>query len=224
MYIKDFFTDEYTSIYEADNVEGPIKAFLAEMDSEKDLIDSIRDDEDRPRYAKPLTDIFIHETKNEMFLVLNCIGFTYQKIKTECDKWEQNVLHFVNFGKEYRKNIKYLQYEIYLLILCRDEKGDLDDHFRSETEKSLKICRKLFLLCNKNGEIDENNWNMVPFYFSSIEKKDSEETQKLEKELEDLIPSNEKILSICEKEGLADEDKKIMQEWLTKDENNKSGN
>lgn len=224
MYIKDFFTDEYTSIYESDDIEEPIKAFLAEMDSEEDLIDSIREDEDRPRYAKPLTDIFIHETKNEMFLVLDCIRLKYHEIKNVCVKWEQNILHFVNFGREYRENIKYLQYEIYLLILCKDEKGDLDDHFRSETEKSLRICRKLFLLCNENGKIDENNWNMIPFYFSSIEKKDSEEAQRLETELEDLIPADEKILSICEKEELADEDKKIMQEWLTKDDNNKSDN
>lgn len=222
MYIKDFFTDEYKSIYESD--EEPIKAFLAEMDNEESLIDDIRDDEYRPRYAKPLTDIFIHETKNEMFLVLNCIELNYEEIKDLCEEWEQNVLHFVNFGTEYRKNIKYLQYEIYLLILCRDEKGDLDDHFRSETEKSLKICRKLFLLCNQNGKIDQNNWNMVPFYFSSIEKKDSEEVENLEKELEVLIPSDEIILSICEKEDLTDEDKKIMQEWLTEDDNKKSDN
>ncbi len=219
MYIKDFFANGYKSIYESE--EEPIKAFLSETENEEEIIDAKMDDEDRIRYAKPLTDIFIHETKNEMFLVLDCIGHKYQRLKNVCEKWEQNVLHFVNFGKEYRNNIKYLQYEIYLLILCRDEKNEYeDDHFRSETEKSLRICRKLFLLCNEIGEIDENNWNMIPFYFSSIEKKDSEEVQRLEKELEDLIPKDEKIRSICKKEELTDEDRKIMKEWLNKDDNN----
>ncbi len=216
MYIKDFFTDEYKSIYMS---EEPIKAFLAEMDSQEELLDSIRNDECRPRYAKPLIDIYIHETKNEMFLVLNCIELNYEEIEEVCAEWEQNVLHFVNFGKEYRDNIKYLQYEINLLILCRDEEDLADDYFRYETEKSLKICRKLFLLCNENGKIDESNWNMIPFCFSSIEEKNSEETQKLEEELKNIIQIENKIRSICEKVEFTDEDKKIMQEWLIEYDN-----
>lgn len=209
MYINDFFKDGYKSIYETDDKSEFIDAFLDDTE-----------EGEKPGYSLPLENIFIHESKNEMFLVLNCIDLNFSDIKEVCEDWEFKVLHFVNTGNEYRDNIQYLKYEITLLILCKDEEGNLDDDFRSEIEKSLKICRKVFLLCEDDGKISEDNWTMIPFYFSSVEVVDSKEIQKLESDLESLVSFHDnEILSICEKDKLTTEDTNKMYGWLSDNDN-----
>lgn len=202
MIINEFFGDQYTSIY-ADSPK--IDAFINESQVE---------------YTKPLEDIFIHDTKNEMFLVLNCLNIDYIHIKELCKEWEYKILNFVNIGTELRDHIKYLKYEITLLILCTDNKTNTDDNYRSETEKSLNICRKVFILCDKDGSVLENNWPIIPFYFSSIVQNNNGRITELERDLQHLIPENEKIASICDSEELTSDDKEYLIGWLLKNENN----
>jgi len=173
------------------------------------------------RYEEPLKAVFIHKTKHEMFLVLDCRKVELDHIKSLCEEWENKVLNFVNFGKEYRQSINYLKYNISLLILCIDIEGYKDDEFRFETEKSTRICRKIFLLCNKDGHILKDDEVMLPFYFEPLQEVNDTKTQQLESELSELLPDDERILSICKKKkALSPDDIDIMSRWLIKDDNN----
>jgi len=166
------------------------------------------------KYCEPLKAVFMHETKNEMFLVLDCLNADFESIKNICDEWECRILKFVNFGDEYRENLEWLQYNINLLILCKDETGIIDDKYRFKAEKSTQVCRKIFLVCNNEGEIDDDEKSIIPFYFESVKMVDSEKIAELEKQLADLLPKDKEILAICEREELTDSDMQRLCRWL----------
>ena len=210
MKLYNYFKEDYDLINETDN-------------NEYKNIDSFSDDlvEGKKRkYSEPLTEVFIHKTKNEMFLVLDCLDLDVDLIKNVCDEWEDKVLNFVNFDKEFRNEMEFLKYNISLIILCKDEIGDEDDNYRFEAEKSIKICRKLFLICKNKEEINEDDKAIMPFYFESIESFDNCKIEEVERELEKLLPKDIEIISICKKEKLESEDIKKMYRWLSEIDNN----
>lgn len=206
MEIYNYFIEDYKLIEANCNEQYEvIEAFLDELEEGKEQ-----------KYIEPLKAVFIHNTKSEMFLILNWMNYDIESIKNVCDKWENKVLEFVNFGNEYRQFIKWLKYNISLLILCKDEIGDIDDNYRYQTEKSTQVCRKIFLLCNDRGEIIDDEKSIIPFYFEPIKTIDSKEKDELEKQLEELLPKDPEIKSICKKERLTDDDINKMCGWLKK--------
>ena len=212
MGIKELFGNNYILIDESSDVR--IKEFMKEPCG--DLNSS---------FEPPLTHIFLHKYFTEMFLVLDCLQYSYNEIKEECIKWETKVMSFINFG-ELGNNFKekqsiimnYLKYNISLVILCNDEPDEKDDDFRYDTEKSLVICRKIFLLC-ENGEIIDSNKVILPCYFESIYNIKPEEMDNIEKELEELLP-NEKDITDDElkqmyiKEKLDESDIEKIGRWI----------
>ena len=175
----------------------------------------------RRKYCKPLQAVFMHKTNHEMFLVLDCLNFNLETIKSVCEEWENNVLKFVNFESEFNNEMGYLKYNIFLVILCKNNtEHEDDDNFRFQTEKSLKICRKIFLLCDDKGQIVEEDKTIIPFYFEPLEVVNNSQTQKLEKELMNLLPNDPAMLSICNKKELISEDVEKMCGWLNENDNN----
>lgn len=210
MELYDYFKEDYELIEATGN--GKYEVIDAFLD---DFVDG-----KEQQYSEPLKAVFIHKTKNEMFLVLDCLKLETDCIKSVCEQWEQRVLSFLNFGKEYRENIQFLKYEICLMILCMNVVGNADDELRFETEKSIKICRKIFLICDENGEIIEDDEVIIPFYFEPVKNIDNSIVENLEKDIEALIPNNAEIHTLCKKEEMSSEDFKILYEWLSENDNN----
>lgn len=174
------------------------------------------------KYSDILKDIYLHKTGNEMFIILDCISQNLDELKKVCEEWENYVLNFVNLDEEFRDNINYLKYNITLIILCRDDKNSpFDDDFRFKMEKSVRICRKLFLLCDENDAVLDNEWRYLPFYNSTYELPTSAKLEECERELENLLPDEKsKIFEICKKNELTDDDKNSIFRWLISNENN----
>lgn len=164
----------------------------------------------------------MHKTKNEMFLILECFDLNSDSIKKICKEWEDRILYYANFGREYRDNINYLKYNTFLIILYKDQNGTVDNNFKFDTEKSLEICRKIFLSCDSDGKVKDDEVSIIPFYFSPVEKIDTDKTNELERKLKSLLPKDrdKEILAICEKKELTDEDMNKMCGWLMENENN----
>lgn len=209
MELYKYFNDEYVEIDGSGN-------------EKKDFINAFLDNEienDQFKYYDPLKKVFIHKTQREMFLILDCLKYKSTSIKKICGDWEKRVLAFINFGSEFRDEIEFLKYNIFLLILCQDEIGEFDDDFRYEAEKSLNICRKIFLICDENGDLRDNE-TIIPFYFAPITNINNVKTEEFEIKLKELLPTDEKILSILKKEDKLDQSEiQNMCGWLNNDNN-----
>lgn len=212
MGIQELFGEDYILIDE--NSDIYIKEFM------KESCDNHKVD-----FEPPLTHIFLHNYYTEMFLILDCRQYGYKEIKNECEKWESRVMSFVNFGEfgnisreKQNKIMKYLKYNISLVILCKDEPEEEDDDFRYDTEKSLVICRKIFLLC-ENGEIIDSNKVILPCYFEPIYNTKSKGMGSIKEDLEKLLPNKEDIINnelkhMYNKEELDDSDIEKIGRWL----------
>lgn len=212
MDVYKYFGEDYIKIDpNRDDGYEVIETFLDEYDEGKEK-----------KYTEPLKTVFMHETKNEMFLVLDCLNADLESIKNVCDEWERKILKFVNFGDEYRDNIKWLKFNINLMVLCKNESGNTDDNYRFQAEKSTQVCRKIFLLCNDKGEIIDDDKTIIPFYFETIKTVNSEKEAELEKQLKDMLPKDHEILSICESEELTDNDIQKIYRWLDEYVDNQS--
>jgi len=210
--IKDLFGDNYILIDKCSDIL--IYEFMREPSDGQHL-----------GFEAPLTHVFLHKYYTEMFLVLDCRQYNYKEIKEECKKWESRVMSFVNFGgvgdgykEKHSKVMNFLKYNISLVILCKDEPNEEDDDFRFDTEKSLVICRKIFLLC-ENDEIIDSNKVILPCYFEPIYKIKPEKMDNIEKELEDLLPnekdiSDDELKKMYKKEKLDESDIEKIGRWL----------
>lgn len=200
MNLKDFFKYEYIEIKSTD--ENSINFFIEE-------------ENEPPKYKKPLKAVFMHKTFNEMYLILDCINLKVTEIKELLVEWENTVLSYVNFGEEYIENKEFLKYNIVITILCSDLPQNEDDIFRYEIEKSKNICRKIFILVDEEGEVLDSNKTMLPFYFKPIEDLKNSIEEEYENNLKNILPQNENIKMILEKKtGLELEDEKLILRWL----------
>jgi translation elongation factor EF-1beta len=210
MELYNYFSEDYEIIdAKGNDRHEAIEIFLEDSERGKEY-----------KYSEPLKTVFVHKTGNEMFLILDCVKLDFVKIKAVCKEWEEKVLNFVNFGKEFRENIEFLKYNITLLILCKDKNGNIDDDLRFEMEKSTIICRKIFLLCDDTGNILNNEKIIIPFYFEPIKTVKNSKTEELERELKSSLPSDYELQSICEKENLTFGDIKKMYRWMERNDYN----
>lgn len=209
MKINDLFSKDYVLLDGSSNIM--LDSFMETYDDNQSV-----------KYVEPLIYVYLHKLGKEMFLILDCINYDFKQIDEVCKMWEAKVMAFINFHKFSKDNedIKnYLKYNISLIILCQDELKNEDDHYRYKTEKSLVICRKVFIICNEEGEIAKNNDIKIPFYFEPINKLESEETIQLEGELNDLLPdedllSNNKVETMSSKETLSKDEMNVISGWI----------
>lgn len=202
MDLAEFFCSEYIEIKATD--DNAVSFFIEESK-----------DTNIKRYIEPLQTVFMHETFNEMYLILDCIDLKLNQIKELLMAWENTVLSYVNFGEEFLENKKFLKYNIILTILCKDFPQNEDDIFRYEIEKSKNICRKIFILVDENGDVLDSNKTMLPFYFKPIEDLKNSIEEEYENKLKNILPQDEKLKMILEKKtGLEMEDEKLILGWL----------
>ncbi|WP_294359040.1 hypothetical protein [uncultured Clostridium sp.] len=170
-------------------------------------ITSFCDEEDN--WLLELKHIFLHETKSEMFLLLDLsknieklyINYnidTYEKLLTTIiSTWEESVLNYINFDLEDEKISRILKYNITLIILCKKDmlgKNSLTESSPViQEEKSTSICRKIFIFNDKDNL--EHELNYLPFYFGEVENKNRRELEELEDELKIICDEAEKYLN-----------------------------
>jgi hypothetical protein len=210
MELKSLFeANNYKSIKYLDESKKPIEEFTM----------NIRDN--NLQYSNMLNDIYLHTTNNEMFIILDCVSKNTFELKNVCDEWENYVLNFINLDKNFEKNIDFLKYNITLIILCKDNKVNMsDDNFRYSMEKSLRICRKLFLLCDENNEIIKNELRYLPFNNADYELPSSSQITSLEQEIHSYLPEeNSEIFNICINNEKVDDNIDLIIRWLNDDDN-----
>ncbi|MBX4266783.1 hypothetical protein [Clostridium estertheticum] len=182
--IKDFFTKDY---YEVE-------------------IESFKNSEGI--YIEPIAKIFLHNSKNEMYIILSCYDMVIGSVKDAVASMEKEIISFVNFSDEIDDR-EYMKYNINLLLLCKEVKNELG---LFEIEKSKQVCRKIIMNISDNKKIKKEDASILPFYFNEIQQVKSEEAISVEKELGIEVEMLESVFStvLCEK----DINKEILYRWL----------
>lgn len=205
MDLYKIFSDEYTEIKATSS-----KAIDLFLETNDDGIAS---------YLKPVESIFMHQTNNEMFIILDCTDMSISEIEKTFKKWEKIFLSYINFGEEYKSHKKFLKFNTTLILMCKDLPEEDDDLFRYQVEKSKAICRKLFILVDEENNIIESNKSMIPFYFNSIINIKNKKTEEYEKKLEKMLPKDKNLRILLENNEDFNEDiYNIVLNWREKDE------
>lgn len=128
-----------------------------------------------------LRQIYLSECGDELFLILRLSDV--ENMERFCNLWDNKILTFINFTpKQFREEIRKLQYNITQILLYADA-------VEKKMEKSVSVSRKIFVKCNEDDELDDNDKMLLPFWFGDLESAEinKEERQKLE----NLLPSAE---------------------------------
>lgn len=128
-----------------------------------------------------LRQIYLSECGDELFLILRLSDV--ENMERFCNLWDNKILTFINFTpKQFREEIRKLQYNITQILLYE---GTVE----KKMEKSVSVSRKIFVKCNEDDELDDNDKMLLPFWFGDLESAEinKEERQKLE----NLLPSAE---------------------------------
>lgn len=167
-------------------------------------------------YASDIVSIYIHNNEREMFIVVDATKHNAD-IKRYCEHWEQKVLAFVNFDDNFYKSMKYLKYNISLVLLYNNEKNLEIPPVIMQEEKSLSVCRKIFLQIDDNKDILENNLNYLPFFFKETVYNESPTYKTAEINLKNILPVDDKMSFILEQnlgelsdETISDEKNKVI--------------
>lgn len=176
---------------------------------------------DLDQKPEELLGIFISEKKDELFFLLDG---DLMEINSLCDCWDDRIRVFIIInGKS--KELHKLKYNIVQLIVYS---GDAPDKSR---EGNLLISRKIIIKGNmmdkKQIVIDDNEVIELPFHM--IPANAFAPDEKKEKQLEQLLPEDEGLLSLMEekhrkvnrkeRDGELDKSLKIqdyerIKEWL----------
>lgn len=186
MNISEYFKESYQLLLSDQKIDDNFHFFL---DNDETL-------------SIPLYEVYIHNSNSEMFLVLDCIGMDENDIKRFVALWEKKVLSFVNFSEIYKDKMKYLKYNITLLILCKEKDVFNREEYQYEAEKSIRICKKIFLYCDDNKTVMEDERQLIPFYFDSIQNEETNEMAENEDRLSDIlkvVPEIKKVLGYEDK-------------------------
>lgn len=128
-----------------------------------------------------LRQIYLSECGDELFLILRLSDV--ENMERFCNLWDNKILTFINFTpKQFREEIRKLQYNITQILLY-------EGAVEKKMEKSVSVSRKIFVKCNEDDELDDNDKMLLPFWFGDLESAEinKEERQKLE----NLLPSAE---------------------------------
>lgn len=128
-----------------------------------------------------LRQIYLSECGDELFLILRLSDV--ENMERFCNLWDNKILTFINFTpKQFREETRKLQYNITQILLY-------EGAVEKKMEKSVSVSRKIFVKCNEDDELDDNDKMLLPFWFGDLESAEinKEERQKLE----NLLPSAE---------------------------------
>lgn len=175
MQINDLFKDRY---HEVNNGSMVIDEFLVKED-------------DAP-WQKNINAAYLHDSGNEMYILLDCTKINEVEWLKVIEHWELNILGFVNNNKQFNKDGKmyFLKYNITIIILCNKNIDRTNHPTIYEIEKSQKICRKIFVGVDDQFQPDESELDLLPFYFKDLVDDSTTREDNLQMDISRLLNRN----------------------------------
>ena len=158
-------------------------------ENEKILMEMFYEDGKKP---DELQQVYLSEKEDELFIILQMEPD--MDAKKLSDKWYAKILAFINFGEDYGTDhawIEKIKYNITQIILHREKLQNKD------LEKSVDISRKIFLKCDENGELEENEKVRLPFLYDEFETMEIKLDQ--DDELMKILPDKKTLSFLYEK-------------------------
>ena len=158
-------------------------------ENEKILMEMFYEDGKKP---DELQQVYLSEKEDELFIILQMEPD--MDAKKLSDKWDAKILAFINFGEDYGTDhawIEKIKYNITQIILHREKLKNKD------LEKSVDISRKIFLKCDENGELEENEKVRLPFLYDEFETMEIKLDQ--DDELMKILPDKKTLSFLYEK-------------------------
>ena len=158
-------------------------------ENEKILMEMFYEDGKKP---DELQQVYLSEKEDELFIILQMEPD--MDAKKLSDKWDAKILAFINFGEDYGTDhawIEKIKYNITQIILHREKLQNKD------LEKSVDISRKIFLKCDENGELEENEQVRLPFLYDEFETMEIKLDQ--DDELMKILPDKKTLSFLYEK-------------------------
>ena len=158
-------------------------------ENEKILMEMFYEDGKKP---DELQQVYLSEKEDELFIILQMEPD--MDAKKLSDKWDAKILAFINFGEDYGTDhawIEKMKYNITQIILHREKLQNKD------LEKSVDISRKIFLKCDENGELEENEKVRLPFLYDEFETMEIKLDQ--DDELMKILPDKKTLSFLYEK-------------------------
>ena len=163
-------------------------------ENEKILMEMFYEDGKKP---DELQQVYLSEKEDELFIILQMEPD--MDAKKLSDKWDAKILAFINFGEDYGTDhawIEKIKYNITQIILHREKLQNKD------LEKSVDISRKIFLKCDENGELEENEKVRLPFLYDEFETMEIKLDQ--DDELMKILPDKKTLSFLYEKRNKID--------------------
>lgn len=158
-------------------------------ENEKILMEMFYEDGKKP---DELQQVYLSEKEDELFIILQMEPD--MDAKKLSDKWDAKILAFINFGEDYGTDhawIEKIKYNITQIMLHREKLQNKD------LEKSVDISRKIFLKCDENGELEENEKVRLPFLYDEFETMEIKLDQ--DDELMKILPDKKTLSFLYEK-------------------------
>ena len=158
-------------------------------ENEKILMEMFYEDGKKP---DELQQVYLSEKEDELFIILQMEPD--MDAKKLSDKWDAKILAFINFGEDYGTDhawIEKIKYNITQIILHREKLQNKD------LEKSVDNSRKIFLKCDENGELEENEKVRLPFLYDEFETMEIKLDQ--DDELMKILPYKKTLYFLYEK-------------------------
>ena len=155
-------------------------------ENEKILMEMFYEDGKKP---DELQQVYLSEKEDELFIILQMEPD--MDAKKLSDKWDAKILAFINFGEDYGTDHAWIEYNITQIILHREKLQNKD------LEKSVDISRKIFLKCDENGELEENEKVRLPFLYDEFETMEIKLDQ--DDELMKILPDKKTLSFLYEK-------------------------
>lgn len=207
--------------YETDDIEPEMEFFL-----------------ENGEIPNQLREIYLSKYRDELFLILQ--PDRDENVKKFCQRWDNNIMAFINFGSlpnDNRESIKKLRYNIVQVILYGIGENINGVKYMNEPddfseEKSTSVSRKIFIKSNDADELDEENKILLPFWYDEFEK--IPENMEAEQQLKRMLPDEYEVATLYQEHEKVDMRKKeneagdfsykedefeSIKRWLCNDEN-----
>lgn len=173
------------------------------------------------KVPQELREVYISSKGDELFLVLQ--PSRDEDIKEFCNYWDSVILTWVQFGKlpgNDREGIRKLQYNVTMILLYANKKSKkleqhslMDEPASFELEKDTSVSRKVFLACEEDNTVEDDDKLQLPFWYGKFETvfHDLQNNDGLES----LLPKGEEEKCLLKKrEKIGGRGKKNIQEQM----------
>lgn len=155
-------------------------------------IDEFSANNDDVKWQKIIYTAYLHDSGNEMYILLDCTKINESDWINVIEHWEMNILGFVNNNKPFNNDGKmyFLKYNITIVVLCDKNIDRTNNPTIYEIERSQRICRKIFIGVDNQFQPEESELDLFPFYFEDLVDKAQNTSDALRSDITNLLKRN----------------------------------